>query len=151
MMVGVDQFAAQFAELAVGVEIALGEHPPAEAVARFVQDRAPAGAGHPIGDGEPGDAAADDGDAGFGLHGRAPVRGVHHVHDLVVEPAHRGAGRKRGGASEQQRGTAGERACCRCAFVRIICICAGLGERPASDGKSRVRAMRAPSVESGVA
>ena len=60
-MIGVHELAAEFAEHAL-VEIVLGEHASAPTIARLEHDRLRAGGLQTIGRGQPGDAAADDGD-----------------------------------------------------------------------------------------
>ncbi len=60
-VVGVDELAAELAEHAL-VEIVLGEHASAPTIARLEQNRRRAGGLQTIGSGQPGNAAADDGD-----------------------------------------------------------------------------------------
>ena len=61
LMIGVDELPAELAEHAL-VEIVLGEHASAPAIARLEQNRRRAGGLQTIGRGQSGNAAADDGD-----------------------------------------------------------------------------------------
>ena len=61
LMIGVHELAAELAEHAF-VEIVLGEHASAPTIARFEHNRLRAGGLQTIGRGQPGNAAADDGD-----------------------------------------------------------------------------------------
>src|SRR5262249_9078323 len=75
-----DQFAAQFAELSRGVEIAFGEHASAEPIAGFVERNGASRFRETIRDRQPGRAAADNSDAFTGAS-RAVTRrkcGAHH-------------------------------------------------------------------------
>ena len=60
-MIGVHELAAELAEHAL-VEIVLGEHASAPTIARLEHDRRRAGGLQTIGRGQPGNAAADNGD-----------------------------------------------------------------------------------------
>ena len=61
LMIGVHKLAAELAEHAL-IEIVLGEHASAPTIARFKHNRLRAGGLETIGRGQPGNAAADDGD-----------------------------------------------------------------------------------------
>ena len=61
LMIGVHELAAEFAEHAF-IEIVLGEHASAPTIARFEHNRLRAGGLQTIGRGQPGNAAAYDGD-----------------------------------------------------------------------------------------
>ena len=60
LMIGVHELAAELAEHAL-IEIVLGEHASAPTIARFEHNRLRAGGLQTIGRGQPGNAAADDG------------------------------------------------------------------------------------------
>src|SRR5262245_19388946 len=60
-MIGIDKLATELAEHAP-IKVVYGEHASAPAVARFEHNRFRAGGLQTIGRGQPGDAAADNGD-----------------------------------------------------------------------------------------
>jgi hypothetical protein len=104
-MIGVDELAAQFAEHAL-VEVVLGEHAAAPAIARLEQDRRRAGLLETIGGSQPGNATADDGN-------RAPILFLI-LFGVGAPVEHRRQGRRPGrGRRESQQSPSRQRGCIR--------------------------------------